>query len=302
VRSADDAPRTVMKKSDTEERVRALLRDLRMKHAEGALEETVAGVKDRAAVLRIVERLLRTEADRRRERRIERRIQQSQLPDRPTIEVFDFDFQPDLDRELVMELAELRWIDRREDLLLVGQSGVGKSHLAKALALSACADDHTVRYTTCADLMTDLIAALADDTLTRKLKRYIRPRLLVIDDLGFDPIEQEKAREAQLLYKVLDARHGSVSTIITSNLPVDHWADYLGSHHLTVALLDRLLYHATTISIEGPSYRLAQHQKRQEERKLRRTETGRASNKKRRASAAKKTAASKRTTRRSKTK
>ncbi len=253
-----------MTKPDTEERIRALLRELRMTHAEAALDEIFADVKDRTVVLRTVERLLRTEADRRRERRIERRIQRSQLPERPTIEAFDFDFQPDLDRDLVMELAELRWIERREDLLLVGQSGVGKSHLAKAIALAACAHDHSVMYTTCADLMTDLIAALADDTLSRKLKRYIRPRLLVIDDLGFDPIEQEKAREAQLLYKILDARHGIVSTIITSNLPVEQWADYLGSHHLTVALLDRLLYHATTISIEGPSYRLAQHQKRQE--------------------------------------
>lgn len=286
-----------MTRPDTEERTRALLRELRMTHAEAALDEILASVKDRVAILRVVELLLRTEADRRRERRIERRIQHAQLPERPTIEAFDFDFQPDLDRELVMELAELRWIERREDLLLVGQSGVGKSHLAKALALSACAHDHSVRYTTCADLMTDLIAALADDTLARKLKRYIRPSLLVIDDLGFDPIEQEKAREAQLLYKVLDARHGSVSTIITSNLPVDQWADYLGSHHLTVALLDRLLYHATTISIEGPSYRLAQHHKRQEERKLRRTETVRGDNDKRRRAAAKKAATNRKTRR-----
>lgn len=250
--------------ADVEERVRALLEKLRMTAAIAALGESLPADKSaRTTTLEGIERVLRVEVDRRREKRITRRIEASKLPDRPTLETFDFDFQPTLDKSLVLDLATLAWVDRREDLLLVGQSGVGKSHIAKALCLIACSQERRVVYTTCANMMVDLNASLADGTIARRLKRYAYPQLLLIDDLGYDPLEQEQAREAQLLYKVLEARHGKLSTIVTSNLDIEAWAEYLGNQHLTVALLDRLLYHATTISIAGPSYRLAQHAKRQ---------------------------------------
>jgi DNA replication protein DnaC len=253
--------------SDVDERVRGLLEKLRMTAALAALAELLPADKAlRTSNLEAIERVLRVEVDRRREKRIIRRIEASKLPDRPTLETFDFDFQPSLDKPLVLDLATLAWIDRNEDLLLVGQSGVGKSHIAKALCLIACSQERRVLYTTCANMMVDLNSSLADGTLARRLKRYTYPQLLLIDDLGYDPLEQEQAREAQLLYKVLEARHGKLSTIVTSNLDVPAWAEYLGNQHLTVALLDRLLYHATTISITGPSYRLAQHDKRQRAR------------------------------------
>lgn len=249
---------------DVLERTRHLFERLRMKKALDVLDDLLPDdATQRNVVLRAFEDILRAEADDRRERRIERRIKASKLPDHPTLETFDFDFQPELDRDLVLELATLAWVDRAEDLVLIGQSGVGKSHIGKALCLIGCSQQRRVRYTTCADMLTELFASLADGSLKEALKPYTRPTLLLIDDLGYDPIEQEQARDAQLLYKVLEARHGRRSTIITSNLPVDAWADYLGDHYLTVALLDRLLYNATAITIEGPSYRLAQHKKRQ---------------------------------------
>lgn len=249
---------------DVEERVRTLLAKLRMTAAIAALDDLLPADKvARTATLDLMERVLRVEVDRRRESRIARRIEASKLPDRPALETFDFEFQPGLDKRLVLDLATLAWVDRHEDLLLVGQSGVGKSHIAKALCLIACSQERRVIYTTCANMMVDLNASLADGTLARRLKRYAYTELLLIDDLGYDPLEQEQAREAQLLYKVLEARHGKLSTIVTSNLDIEAWAEYLGNQHLTVALLDRLLYHATTISITGPSYRLAQHEKRQ---------------------------------------
>lgn len=259
--------------ADLLDRLRALLEALNMRDSLAALDDALPDDPSaRVAVLSALERLLHPEHAARTERKIERRIAASKLPDHPTLEGFDFDFQPGLDRALVLDLATLVWVDRDEDLVLVGQSGVGKSHIAKALCLIGCKQGRSVRYTTCADMMADLFASMADGTLRTVLKRYTRPTVLLIDDLGYDPLEQEHAREAQLLYKVLEARHGKRSTIITSNLSVDDWAEYLGSHYLTVALLDRLLYRATSVTINGPSYRLAQHEKRQQERQDNRDE------------------------------
>jgi DNA replication protein DnaC len=250
-------------------RARALLRQLGLLDALNVLEASVpADPAQRVAALGVMARVLQEELDRRRERRIERRLKASQLPERPTLAAFDFDFQPTLDRALVMDLATLAWVGRREDLVLIGQSGTGKSHIAKALCVIGCSQERRVRYTTCADMLSELHASLADGSLRETLKAYTRPELLLIDDLGYDTIEQEQARDAQLLYKVLDARHGVASTIITSNLEAERWADYLGNPYVTVALLDRLLFHATAITINGPSYRLAAHRERQRGRSL----------------------------------
>lgn len=256
--------------ADVETRLRTLFETLNMPRAAAALSDVPDDPARRVAALEAVERLLRAEVDDRRERRIERRIDGARLPDRPTLATFDFAFQPGLDRALVLDLATLGWVDRHEDLILIGQSGVGKSHLAKAFALIGCSQERWVRYTTCASMLATLHASLADGSLREALKAYTRPTLLICDDLGYDPIEQEHAREAQLLYKVLEARHGVRSTIVTSNLPAEKWAEYLGNHYLTVALLDRLLYHGTVLVIEGPSYRLARHQTRQKEQASRR--------------------------------
>ena len=257
-----------MTATDTEDRVRELLERLSMPSALRALGQALP--KDPAkkiAALKTLEPLLAAEAGDRTERRITRRICDAKLPDYPTLQSFDFDFQPSLDRDLIFELATLAWVDRKEDLLLIGQSSTGKSHIGKALCMIACSKEKRVRYSSCADMLQELFASLADGSLSRVLSKYTRPPLLMIDDLGYDPIEQEQAREAQLLYKVIDARHGKTSTIITSNLPPETWADYLGDHYLTVALLDRLLFHATAITIDGPSYRVAQHKKRQKEKR-----------------------------------
>jgi DNA replication protein DnaC len=257
---------------DVETRVRDLLRALGLKHvAERLAAHLPPDPKDRNRVLRALEPLLADEDAWRVERRIERRIKAARFPDMPTLDSFDFEFQTGLERDLVMDLAHLAWVDRKEDLILTGDSGTGKSHIAKALCLIGCRQQRRVLYTSCADMLATLFASLADNTLTDALKRYTRPSLLLIDDLGLDPIEQEQAREAQLLYKVLEARHQKASTIVTSNLDAEDWPDYLGNHYLTVALLDRLLFHGTAINIDGPSWRLNEHKKRQAEREKQRT-------------------------------
>jgi DNA replication protein DnaC len=252
--------------------VEALLRKLGLNDAADRLADLLpADPTRRAIVLDAILPILQHEVARRLERRVQRRIDEARFPDLPTLETFDFAFQPGLDKTLVMDLARLAWVERKEDLVLIGQTGVGKSHIAKALCLLACRrGEWRVRYTTCAALLADLYASLADGTLATRLKVYTKPELLLVDDLGYDPLEQEEAREAQLLYKVLEARHEKVSTIVTSNLPAEEWAEYLGNHYLTAALMDRILYHGTAITIEGPSYRLAQHNKRKAGRKIQR--------------------------------
>ena len=253
---------------DVQGRVRVLLEALGMKRAlEVLASEMPADKSGRTQTLEAFERLLRAELDARRERRIARRLDASRLPDRPTLDTFDFAFQPKLDKALVLDLALLAWVDRKEDLVLVGDPGVGKSHIAKALCVLAAGQERRVLYTSCSDMMLDLHAALADGSLRRRVKRYTSPALLLIDDLGYDPLEQEHAREAQLLHKVLEGRHGKAATIVTSNLDVDAWAEYLGHPQLTMALLDKLLFRAIAIRIDGPSYRLDQHKKRQAARR-----------------------------------
>jgi len=202
-------------------------------------------------------RLLEPQVRQRMESRIERRVREARLPERKTFEAFDFPFQPRLDRDLVMELATLRFIDQGRNVLLAGMSGTGKSHIAKALALSACIANRRVLYTTSADMLTRLNASLADGSLTRTaIKPYVRADLLVIDEIGLEQVERKEAFRSGLMQKVLLPRYNERrSTILTSNIPWENWGEYLDDHLGATAIIDRLLHHSCVIVINGPSYR-----------------------------------------------
>jgi DNA replication protein DnaC len=206
-------------------------------------------------------RLLEAQVQHQSERRVERRIRDSKLPERPTLIEFDFDFQPNLDRNLVLELATMGFVSRRQGIILAGNSGTGKSHIAKALALEGCKQDYRVRYTTAADMLKSLFAALADDSLEQKLKQYLNPTLLVIDELGFDRLEREDARNAALFFKVIDGRYSKSSTVLTTNIDFEQLGHYLGDPVVTTAIVDRMVHHSTVISIKGPSWRLKESKK-----------------------------------------
>ncbi len=199
--------------------------------------------------------LLEGEVQRRAERRIERRIRESKLPERKTLIQFDFDFQPTLDKSLVSELFTMRFVARRQGVVLAGGSGTGKSHLAKALALEACKHQYRVRYTTASDMLRELYASLADDSFEHQLKVYVRPELLVIDEVGFDRLEREDARNAALFFKVIDGRYEKLSTILTTNIDFEQLGKYLGDPLVTTSIVDRLIHHSTVITINGPSWR-----------------------------------------------
>lgn len=214
-----------------------------------------------------MERLLAQAVALRRERSVEWRIRGSGLKVRKTMAAFDWAFQPKLDRRMVEELFTLSFIDRREDILVTGKSGTGKSHILQALTLKACEREIMVRYARCVDLVDDLYAGLADGTYERRMRRWCRPALLVIDDVGLGQLKrrEEEATAAHMLYTLLDRRHTNVSTALTSNLRLSAWGKYLGDATLAGAVLDRLAATSIRIDIDGPSYRQFLGRRRAEE-------------------------------------
>lgn len=208
--------------------------------------------------LNFLDLLLGQQAAARRDRSIERRVREAQFEERKLLETFDWKFNPQIDRLQIEELATGDFIRRQSNLLVVGQAGVGKSHLIQAIGMRACAAGYRVLYRTSAQLLTELNASRADKTLPIRLRRFQRPELLVIDEFAFDKVERlESAESAHLLYKVIAARHRRRSTALLTNIDFDGWADYLGDAPLAMALLDRLVEGATIIKINGKSYRAA---------------------------------------------
>lgn len=221
-----------------------------------ALDETLAEPAKDVSRLDWLWRLVEPQVRRRVESRAERRIHDARLPVRKTFEAFNFAFQPKLDKDLVIELATLRFVAQGKNVLLAGMSGTGKSHIALALGLIACAANRRVLYTTSADMLARLNMSLADDTLAHALKPYTRAELLIIDEVGLEQVERDAARRSGLMQKVLLPRYNEPrSTIITSNIPWEAWGDYLGDHLGATALIDRLLHRSHVIVINGPSYR-----------------------------------------------
>jgi DNA replication protein DnaC len=219
-------------------------------------QELARAVEKGLAPLELLERLLAVEANALVDRRIERRIRESRLPDRKLLSEFDFAFQTGLDKAQVMEIAQLDFVDRKQGVVIAGNSGTGKSHIAKALLLLGCARLYRCRYTTAADMLTALLASRADNTFARKLRDYTSPDILLIDELGFDRLEQQDTRNASLFFKVIDGRYCKGSTLITSNIDFRELGDYLGDPVVTTAIVDRMVHHSIIINIQGPSWRM----------------------------------------------
>jgi DNA replication protein DnaC len=238
------------------------LQTLKLYHMLQALDEQLArAAKENLPVSQVIEQLLAIEADALIQRRIERRIKESKLPERKLLADFDFAFQSGVDKSQIMELATLSFVERKEGLILAGSSGTGKSHIAKALLLMACHKLYRCRYTTAADMLNHLMAGLSDASFEQKLKIYTRAEILLIDEIGFDRLEQESSRNASLFFKVIDARYCKASTLITTNIDFKSLGDYLGDPVITTAIVDRMIHHSTIIHIDGPSWRIHESKK-----------------------------------------
>jgi len=237
--------------------IRQSLKILKLKEIDRLLDEVMAqAMTNKLAVSRVLEQLFEAEATALIERRIERRIKESKLPERKLLADFDFEFQTGVDKQQIMELATLSFVAKKQGIILAGSSGTGKSHLSKALLLIGCQNMYRCRYTSAADMLKTLMSGLPDNTLDQKLKIYTRPEILLIDEVGFDRLEQESARNASLFFKVIDARYGKSSTLMTTNVDFKDLGDYLGDPVITTAIVDRMVHRSVIINIEGPSWRM----------------------------------------------
>jgi DNA replication protein DnaC len=240
------------------ERLRRHLEFLGLNHTLGLLNEHLAcAIREKPAPSGFFEHVLGVEAAWKLERRIERRIAQSGLRERKTLDAFEWAFQPNLEKSCVLELAGLEFVRRKEDLVLTGKSGTGKSHILQAIGLRACQAQMSVRYARCADLLDDLYAGLADGTYPQRLRRWAAPDLLLIDDVGLGQVKKrdDEPTAAHTLFNLIERRHGKASTAFTSNIKLSAWGRYLGDATLAVAILDRVAMRAVRLDIDGPSYR-----------------------------------------------
>jgi DNA replication protein DnaC len=208
-----------------------------------------------AYLLRLSEREL---IDRER-RATERRIKEAQFPVLKSLESFDFGAQPTLNEPLVRELLRGEYVGRKENVLLVGNPGTGKTHLATALGYAACSQGRRVRFVTACGLVTQLLEAREERQLQRLHKQLERLELIVIDELGYVPFSKAGA---ELLFEVVSRAYERTSLILTTNLPFEQWTEVLGSERLTGALLDRLTHRVHILEANGPSYRLADAKRR----------------------------------------
>jgi DNA replication protein DnaC len=231
-----------------------LLTKLKMDHLEAQLDAVCEQAAERELDYKsFLEQALEAEWQGRYQRGIEARLRQSRFPWIKTLEQFDFDFQPSLDRRQVRELAGLSFVERTHNVVILGPPGVGKTHLGVALGVKAVEAGYSVLFLTLETLMTRLVKAQHENRLERALKQLVYPKVLIIDEIGYLPLSRE---DASLVFRLVVRRYERASLIVTSNKSFLDWGEVFNDHVLATAILDRLLHHCTTLNIKGESYRL----------------------------------------------
>lgn len=218
-----------------------------------------ACTQDRSDYADFLLRLVEREALDREQRAAERRVKAARFPLLKTLDTFDFTTQPSIPEKLVRELMGGEYMERHENVLLVGNSGTGKTHLASALGFAGCMQGRHVRFFTVKALVTHLVEMTEQRQLERTLRQLERQDILILDELGYVPFSKTGA---ELLFEVISRAYERLSLIVTTNLPFESWTDVFGSERLTGALLDRLTHRVHILEANGPSYRLRESQHR----------------------------------------
>lgn len=236
------------------ERLGAQCQRLRLHRVEAALSTLLeqAAKKD-VSYADFLDEVLALELEAKQAKHRSMRVTMARFPLQKTLETFDWKFQPSIEPKVIKELATGRFIGSTENVLLLGPPGVGKTHLAVALGMSACALGLRTMFTTAAGLITSLGKALYENRLEERLKVLTQPKLLIIDEIGYIPIDRQGAN---LFFQLISRRYERGSILLTSNQSLGAWGEVFGDTVIASAILDRLLHHATTINIKGESYRL----------------------------------------------
>jgi DNA replication protein DnaC len=237
--------------------IRSMLADLKMPGSLEAVDGILGDIDGgRLAATDAINRLLSAQITLRNNRRLQTAMRSSRLPAVKTLESFEFSFQPSVKREQIESLHELGFIDRKENVVLLGPPGVGKTHLAISLAVAAAQRGRRVYYGTLVDLITSLEDAQAAGQLRRRLAVLTHPSLLVVDEIGYLPINHAGA---VLFFQLMNQRYEKASTVLTSNKGFEEWGEVLGDEVMAAALIDRVLHHCHLVNIRGNSYRMREH-------------------------------------------
>jgi DNA replication protein DnaC len=238
----------------TMERLRENLAALKMKNTLEILDNHLeCAVKDNLDLVDELDHIFVEEAKAKRKRAYEHQLQTSGFPLKKGLNEFDFDFQPSLDKRQIEELATLRFLENAENIVFLGPPGVGKTHLATALGMVAASQRFSTYYVSCQQLIEQLKKAHFENHLPERLRILTKYRLLIIDEIGYLPMD---IQGANLFFQLIARRYEKVSTIFTSNKTFSQWNEVFSDVTIASAILDRVLHHATVVNIKGESYRL----------------------------------------------